>query len=185
MNNKMEDDLISRKYIKKLIDYSCTSPCSVNGITIDEIAHAAYTWANTLVDECPSVAVGERPGSGWIKKSDVILLLQKWADGYTYIEIPTKDAIKAIKDMEDGAEPPKCEMIQDLIDKTTVNAGAAQPIREGVELIPTGYNSHDCESFYKCPFCGHEYRSWELFHKGIKTESDFECFQCGKLLYYR
>ena len=40
----------------------------------------------------------------WIKKSDVICLLEKWADGYSYIEIPTTDAIKAIKDMEGSAE---------------------------------------------------------------------------------
>ena len=58
-------------------------------------------------------------------------------------------------------------------------------MRKGTELIPIGYNSHDCESFYECPFCGHEYSSWGLFHKGIKTESNFECFHCGKLLYYR
>ena len=127
----------------------------------------------------------ERPRTEWVLKEDVIHLLKKWADGYSYIELPTEDAIKAIKDMEDGAEPPKCEMIQDLIDKTTVNAGAARPIRKGAELISTGYNSHDCESFYRCPFCGYEYSSWGLFHKGIKTESDFECFQCGKLLYFR
>lgn len=35
----------------------------------------------------------------WIKKEDVIHLLERWADGYCYIEIPTDDAIKAIKEM--------------------------------------------------------------------------------------
>lgn len=42
----------------------------------------------------------ERLQGEWIKKSEVICLLEKWADGYSYIEIPTTDAIKAVKDME-------------------------------------------------------------------------------------
>ena len=41
----------------------------------------------------------ERLQGELIKKSDVIRLLEQWADGYSYIEIPTTDAIKAIKDM--------------------------------------------------------------------------------------
>lgn len=30
------------------------------------------------------------------------------------------------------------------------------------KLIPVGYSSHDCESHYKCPFCGEPYRSWSM-----------------------
>lgn len=37
-------------------------------------------------------------------KADVIRLLECWADGYCYIEIPTDDAIKAIKEMKNGEE---------------------------------------------------------------------------------
>lgn len=40
----------------------------------------------------------------WIKKEDVIHLLERWSDGYSYIEIPTDDAIKAIKEFKGGAE---------------------------------------------------------------------------------
>lgn len=38
----------------------------------------------------------DRPEDEYIRKEDVIALLNKWADGYSYIEIPTEDAIKAI-----------------------------------------------------------------------------------------
>lgn len=37
---------------------------------------------------------------GWIRKEDVIHLLERWSDGYSYIEIPTDDAIKAIKEFK-------------------------------------------------------------------------------------
>ena len=59
----MNNDLISRKYLKKLIDYACSWPSET-----DEIAHAIYTWANKIVDECPPVdlkADFERPKGEW------------------------------------------------------------------------------------------------------------------------
>ena len=40
----------------------------------------------------------------WVRKEDIIHLLERWADGYSYIEIPTDTAIKAIKEMGGGAE---------------------------------------------------------------------------------
>lgn len=40
--------------------------------------------------------------SEWIRREDVIHLLERWSDGYSYIEIPTDDALKAIKEMEGG-----------------------------------------------------------------------------------
>lgn len=55
----------------------------------------------------------------------------------------------------------------------------------GKELIVIGYNGHDCETYYKCPFCGKEYTSWGLFHKSISTQQDFNCFDCKNLIYYR
>lgn len=42
--------------------------------------------------------IDARPEGEWIRKEDVIAILNKWADGYCYIEIPTEDAIKAIVD---------------------------------------------------------------------------------------
>lgn len=36
----------------------------------------------------------------WIKKEDIIHLLERWSDGYSYIEIPTDNAIKAIKEFK-------------------------------------------------------------------------------------
>lgn len=51
-------------------------------------------FLKNIVKECP--AVPERPQGEYIRKEDVIALLNKWADGYSYIEIPTEDAIKAI-----------------------------------------------------------------------------------------
>ena len=38
----------------------------------------------------------------WIRKEDIIHLLESWADGYSYIEIPTETAIKEIKEMKGG-----------------------------------------------------------------------------------
>lgn len=46
----MKDVLISREYLKKLIDSACSWPSETDGI-----AHAIYTWANKIVDECPPV----------------------------------------------------------------------------------------------------------------------------------
>lgn len=46
----------------------------------------------------------ERPQGEWVRKEDIIHLLERWSDGYSYIEIPTEDAIKKIKEMGGGAE---------------------------------------------------------------------------------
>lgn len=48
--------------------------------------------------------VDERPKDEWIRKEDVIHLLKYWSDGYSYIEIPTDTAIKAIKEFKGGTE---------------------------------------------------------------------------------
>lgn len=47
-------------------------------------------------DYCNFVRYEARPQGEYIRKEDVIALLNKWADGYSYIEIPTEDAIKEI-----------------------------------------------------------------------------------------
>ena len=54
-----------------------------------------------IIDKAPSVEVIPKE---LIRREDVIHLLERWSDGYSYIEIPTDAAIKAIKEMGDGAE---------------------------------------------------------------------------------
>lgn len=46
----------------------------------------------------------KRPKGEYVRKEDVIKLLEKWSDGYPYIEIPTEQAIKGIKYMKGDAE---------------------------------------------------------------------------------
>ena len=46
----------------------------------------------------------EKLQGGWVRKEDIIHLLERWAERYYYIEIPTDDAIKAIKEFTGGAE---------------------------------------------------------------------------------
>ena len=43
----------------------------------------------------------ERPQGQWVRKEEIIHLLERWSDGYSYIEIPTDDAIKAIKELNE------------------------------------------------------------------------------------
>lgn len=53
------------------------------------------------------LAIPPVPQDEYIRKEDIIAILNKWADGYCYIEIPTKDAIKYIMDFnpkEGGTE---------------------------------------------------------------------------------
>lgn len=61
--------------------------------TIDELKNELEQVNNEL-----------RPHGEWVRREDVIHLLEHWADGYSYIEIPTDDAIKAIKELEGDAE---------------------------------------------------------------------------------
>ena len=42
----------------------------------------------------------------------------------------------------------------------------------------TGFCSHSCESWYKCPICGKEYGSWQFFHKG-GTKGWFDIAESG------
>lgn len=83
--------------------------CDMEGFAIEE------DGSLVLMDECGNVAYcpadrfeivfeEEEPQGEYIRKEDVIALLNKWADGYSYIEIPTEDAIKAIKEMKCGAK---------------------------------------------------------------------------------
>lgn len=51
--------------------------------------------AEKVIRKAAEILGAEQQGE-YIRKEDVIALLNKWADGYSYIEIPTEDAIKAI-----------------------------------------------------------------------------------------
>lgn len=42
------------------------------------------------------------------------------------------------------------------------------------KLVVIGFSQHDCETHYKCPFCGEQYSSW-----GIPINKLFAC-KCGK-----
>lgn len=52
-----------------------------------------------IIDNAP-----ETDTSDLISKEDIIHLLEKWSDGYSYIEIPTDDAIKAIREFKGDKE---------------------------------------------------------------------------------
>ena len=72
-----------------------------NGIyRITEVdGYAGYTSELILPKDIFIEAYNKYIKGEYIKKEDVIHLLECWSDGYCYIEIPTKDAIKAIKEM--------------------------------------------------------------------------------------
>ena len=50
------------------------------------------------------------------------------------------------------------------------------------EMIYVGYDSHSCESWYKCPNCGKKFGSWEHHNKGRKGGDTFFCEGCGTKL---
>lgn len=51
-------------------------------------------------------------------------------------------------------------------------------------LVYLGFCDHDCEAYYECPHCGKGYRSWGLFHKGIREGDKFKCIKCGNIIQY-
>ena len=56
------------------------------------------------------------------------------------------------------------------------------PSKEPQHMIVTGYNNHDCESWYACPECGKGYGSWGFFHKHMLPKTVFKCEDCGTQL---
>lgn len=87
--------------------------CDISGWTIDEEGFLA------LSDDCDNIAYppserfsvvfdlsefNKRFNTDYISKEDIIRLLKKWSDGYSYIEIPTDDAIKAIREFKGDKE---------------------------------------------------------------------------------
>ncbi len=94
----------------------------------------------------------EIPEGEWIRKEDVITILNRWADGYCYIEIPTEDAIKCIMDFNPGESysRPSGEWIKHIDD-----------------LFPE-------DSTEECPFCHEEQR--------LVGNDDNFCPNCGAKL---
>lgn len=56
------------------------------------------------------------------------------------------------------------------------------PPEEPQHMPVVGFNSHDCESWYRCPECGKEYGSWGFFHRKMLPNTVFKCEDCGTQL---
>lgn len=85
-------DLIKRNYILgKIIDlYSDGYEADERDKVINDVID--------VIDNAPDI------DSYYISKEDIIHLLERWSDGYSYIEIPTDDAIKAIREFKGNKE---------------------------------------------------------------------------------
>ena len=52
-----------------------------------------------------------------------------------------------------------------------------------LNMIYTGYSSHDCEAWYKCPKCQQAYGSWGFVNGSIiQTDGKFRCRKCNTIL---
>lgn len=108
----MNNDLISRSELIKALNEA--------QVEFDEY-YKGLGKAKVITDNAPTVSLPDfkegykqaiidgktnysRPESGWIREEDIIHLLESWADGYSYIEIPTETAIKEIKELGEGAK---------------------------------------------------------------------------------
>lgn len=48
-------------------------------------------------------------------------------------------------------------------------------------VIVTGFNSHDCEVRYKCPYCSNYFGSWDVCNQNInKNGTKYYCPNCKK-----
>ena len=83
--------------------------------------------------------------------------------------------LKAYRE-KDGKEDQALKNLEHALEhgRVKTSLGPPDPKYFYTKLIVTGYSSHDCETHYKCPFCGEPYRSWS-----IKTNEVFTC-KCGK-----
>lgn len=43
-----------------------------------------------------------------------------------------------------------------------------------------GFNSHDCEARYKCPYCGYPFGDWDLHWQPEKNGTKDYCPKCGE-----
>lgn len=71
----------------------------------EKVLIANVTFDEDKLKEIVQTEVIDKIKSGeWVRKEDIIHLLECWADGYSYIEIPTDTAIKAIKEFKGDAK---------------------------------------------------------------------------------
>jgi uncharacterized Zn-finger protein len=54
-------------------------------------------------------------------------------------------------------------------------------MEERKRAIYQSYNPHDCEAFYKCPYCDKVFGSWSIFHQKSNRE-ETHCPYCDKPL---
>lgn len=90
----------------ELSNGNCGHHFEMDGITNYEIASlsACDQYENCMFFKSKPTERFEKQQDEWVRKEDVIHLLERWSDGYCYIEIPTDTAIKAIKEMGSGVE---------------------------------------------------------------------------------
>lgn len=69
---------------------------------------------------------------------------------------------------------------EELRNAQIMPAPSAEPpsVKKAKEYV--GFNSHDCEARYKCPYCGYLFGYWDLFHQKEKDGTKDYCPKCGK-----
>lgn len=90
----------------------------------------------------------------------IVGMLEKWADGYCYIEIPTDDAIKEMKSAIDNAQPVTVNCKDCDGYEAGYSAGlkdAERPIGEWIIVKNEKWGDN-----VKCPFCGKELAGTDL-----------------------
>lgn len=90
----------------------------------------------------------------------IVGMLEKWADGYSYIEIPTDDAIREMKSAIDNAKPVAVNCKDCDGYEAGYSAGlkdAERPQAEWVIVKDKKYGDN-----VKCPFCGKELAGTDL-----------------------
>lgn len=77
---------------------------------------------------------------------------------------------------------PVCRMMDSKIVRLRQRIETAKAETSGVKKAKEymGFNSHDCEARYKCPYCGYPFGDWALFHQDEKDGTKDYCPKCGK-----
>lgn len=127
-----------------------------------------YDIHTTIAQGIPYEPKGDLISREAIKKI-VVGTLEKWADGYCYIEIPTDDAIKEMKSAIDN-------VLTVLHDNYSM--GYQDGVRKALSERPKGrwvkIFDNPFTNGYVCPFCGHKIQVTEQFLPKVT-----ECEACG------
>jgi hypothetical protein len=74
-------------------------------------------------------------------------------------------------------------MLKVIAVKDNIELEFADVVEEPAEEMKViGYNNHDCETWYACPYCNVQYCSWQLHNAGLNPGDTFNCEKCGKKL---